>query len=102
MYMNASSPSTDDNVIQGTILIVDDMPSNLILLSRILSGSGFGVQQADNGATAIDIALGSIPDMILLDISMPVMDGFETCEKLKADDRTSSIPVIFISALWVN
>ena len=97
--MNASSHSTDNDLIQGTILIVDDMPSNLTLLSRILSGSGFEVRQADNGATAIDIALETIPDMILLDISMPVMDGFETCEKLKADDRTSSIPVIFISAL---
>ena len=87
------------DTIPGTILIVDDTPSNLTLLSRILSGSGYVIQLADNGATAIDMALEIIPDLILLDISMPVMDGYETCEKLKADERTSNIPVIFISAL---
>jgi DNA-binding response OmpR family regulator len=86
-------------VIQGTILIVDYIPSNLDLLSRILSSSGFKVQLAEDGATAIDMAQETIPDMILLDISMPVMDGFETCEKLKADDRTNTIPIIFITAL---
>jgi two-component system cell cycle response regulator len=95
--MENSSPITD--IVQGTILVVDDTPSNLTLLSRILSGSGYIVQLADNGLTAIDMALDMIPDMILLDVSMPVMDGYETCEKLKADDRTSNIRVIFISAL---
>ena len=97
--MDELSSATDAGTVQGTILVVDDVPSNLTLLSRILSGSGFEVQLADNGTTAIDMALETIPDMILLDISMPVMDGFETCEKLKADDRTNNIPVIFISAL---
>jgi two-component system cell cycle response regulator len=92
------SPVVPDT-FQGTILIVDDTPSNLTLLSRILSSSGYTIQLADNGATAIDMASEIIPDLILLDISMPVMDGYETCEKLKADDRTSNIPVIFISAL---
>jgi len=91
--------SSIPDIVQGTILVVDDTPSNLTLLSRILSGSGYIVQLADNGLTAIDMALDMIPDMILLDVSMPVMDGYETCEKLKADDRTSNIPVIFISAL---
>lgn len=88
-----------DEPIQGTILVVDDSPSNLTLLSRILSNSGYKVQLADNGQKAIDLALEISPDMILLDINMPVMDGYETCEKLKADQRTSDIPVIFISAL---
>jgi len=95
--MKNSSSMTD--TVQGTILVVDDTPSNLTLLSRILSSSGFIVQLADNGATAIDMALEIIPDLILLDVNMPVMDGYETCEKLKADDRTNNIPVIFISAL---
>ena len=87
------------NGVQGRILVVDDTPNNLILLSRILSNSGYIVQLADNGATAIDMAMETIPDMILLDINMPVMDGYETCEKLKADASTRNIPVIFISAL---
>jgi two-component system cell cycle response regulator len=95
--MKDSAAETD--AAQGKILVVDDMPSNLTLLSRILSGSGYTVQLADNGKNAIDIALDTAPDLILLDISMPVMDGYETCERLKADDRTSNIPVIFISAL---
>lgn len=97
--MNDSPPTTSTTLIQGTILVVDDTPSNLMLLSRILTSNGFVVQLADNGATAVDMAQETIPDMILLDISMPVMDGFETCEKLKADERTNNIPVIFISAL---
>jgi diguanylate cyclase (GGDEF)-like protein/PAS domain S-box-containing protein len=97
--MNSSSPSNDNDVIQGAILVVDDTPSNLTLLSRILSSSGYKVQMAEDGATAINMAHEKIPDMILLDVSMPVMDGFETCEKLKADDRTNNIPIIFISAL---
>jgi len=71
----------------------------LTLLSRILTSNGFVVQLADNGATAIEMAQETIPDMILLDVSMPVMDGFETCEKLKSDERINNIPVIFISAL---
>ena len=93
-----NSPPMPDTA-QGTILVVDDTPDNLTLLSRILSSNGYTVQLADNGAIAINMALEIIPDLILLDISMPVMDGFEACEKLKADARTSNIPVIFISAL---
>ena len=57
------------------------------------------VHLADNGETAMAMAIETIPDLILLDIHMPVMDGYETCERLKADDRTNHIPVIFISAL---
>jgi diguanylate cyclase (GGDEF)-like protein/PAS domain S-box-containing protein len=85
--------------LQGSILIVDDYPANLTLLSRILSSNGYSVQLAESGKCAIDLALKIVPDLILLDVSMPEMDGFETCEKLKADGRTSHIPVIFISAL---
>lgn len=88
-----------DEPLRGTILVVDDTPSNLTLLSRILVKSEYKVQLADNGQKAIDLALEIYPDMILLDINMPGMDGYETCEKLKADPRTCDIPVIFISAL---
>lgn len=97
--MHESSRLSDKDVVQGTILVVDDTQANLTLLSRLLSSSGFYVLLADNGATALEIAQVEIPDMILLDVSMPVMDGFETCERMKADERTNHIPVIFISAL---
>lgn len=97
--MNVSPTTTDVGTIQGTVLVVDDTPSNLTLLSRILSNGGFEVRLADNGETAIEVALEAIPDLILLDVNMPVMDGYETCKKLKADSRTNNIPVIFISAL---
>ena len=97
--MNNLSPSRKNDVFQGTILVVDDTPSNLTLLSRILSSRGFRILLADNGLAAIQIALETIPDIILLDINMPEMDGYETCEKLKEDNRTNHIPVIFISSL---
>ena len=82
-----------------TILVVDDTPENVTLLSRILKLSGYDVDVADNGAQAIESAKMRPPDLILLDINMPVMDGFEACARLNADERTRGIPVIFISAL---
>ncbi len=85
--------------LEGTILIVDDMAENVTLLSRILANQGYTVQTADHGAQAIEYARTASPDLILLDINMPGMDGFETCVRLKQDERTRDIPVIFISAL---
>jgi|SRR5271157_1053944 len=82
----------------GSILIVDDTPDNLALLSRILTQRGYQVRAFDNGAQAIQSAQSTPPDLILLDVSMPVLDGFETCARLKRDERTREIPVIFISA----
>lgn len=82
----------------GSILIVDDTPDNLALLSRILADRGYQVRAIDNGPQAIQSAQAAPPDLILLDVSMPVMDGFETCARLKQDERTREIPVIFISA----
>ena len=82
-----------------TVLVVDDAPENITLLSRILKMSGYHVEVADNGASAVDVAKTLRPDLILLDVNMPVMDGFETCARLKEDERTRDIPVIFISAL---
>ncbi len=83
----------------ATVLVVDDAPENTALLSRILKKSGYHIQVADNGSQAIDIAKAVLPDIILLDVNMPVMDGFEACTLLKEDDRTCEIPIIFISAL---
>jgi two-component system sensor histidine kinase/response regulator len=80
------------------VLIVDDIPSNLNFLSEVLHLEGIGVVIATNGADAIDIAKYKHPDLILLDIAMPMMDGFEVCAELKKDKDTSDIPVIFLTA----
>src|SRR5512140_459345 len=83
----------------ATILVVDDSAENLTLLSRILKMSGYGVEIANNGMDAVKLAHECPPDLILMDINMPDMDGFETSERLKAEAQTRDIPVIFISAL---
>jgi two-component system cell cycle response regulator len=85
--------------LEGTILVVDDMPENVNLLSRILMHQGYTVNTAEDGFKAIESAQEFSPDLILLDINMPTMDGYETCKRLKQDERTIDIPVIFISAL---
>lgn len=84
---------------QGTVLIVDDVPENLRLLSAALSKHGFEVPSAINGALALSAARELMPDLILLDIMMPGMDGYEVCTRLKADTVTRDIPVIFVSAV---
>ena len=81
------------------ILIVDDEPKNLQVLVDILSQQGYEVMPAINGAIAIHAIQKSRPDLILLDVLMPEMNGFEVCEKLKADEHTRDIPIIFISVL---
>jgi two-component system sensor histidine kinase/response regulator len=83
----------------GNILIVDDTPANLRLLVRMLSEHGFKVRAVLSGQQAITAAQAAPPDLILLDIRMPEMDGYEACRLLKADERTREIPVLFISAL---
>jgi signal transduction histidine kinase len=82
-----------------SILVVDDTPANLKLLSDMLKGRGCKVRPAPDGETGLRAAQASPPDLILLDITMPGMDGFEVCERLKADERLRDIPVLFISAL---
>lgn len=84
---------------QSNILIVDDTPANLRLLSQILTKGGHKVRAALNGAHALTSVQAVPPDLILLDIRMPEMDGYEVCQRLKADERTANIPVLFISAL---
>ena len=83
----------------GDILVVDDIQENLSLLVGILTRNGFKVRPADDGAFALNSAQISPPDLILLDINMPKLNGYMICESLKADPRTRHIPVIFISAL---
>ncbi|OQX22543.1 MAG: hypothetical protein BWK80_30195 [Desulfobacteraceae bacterium IS3] len=82
-----------------TILVADDTRANLRLLTDILLKAGYRVLPVMNGAASLDAARTQHPDMILLDIMMPDISGFEVCEQLKSDDRTRDIPVIFISAL---
>ena len=82
-----------------TILVVDDRADNTELLSIMLTLQGYEVEQSNRGIKAIEIAKARPPDLILLDVSMPEMDGFEACQRLKADPDTIDIPVIFISAL---
>ncbi len=81
------------------VLIVDDIEDNILIVSSIISSDKVSVLEANDGATAIEIAKQELPDLILLDISMPVMDGFQACEKLKAMPETKDIPVIFLTAL---
>lgn len=81
------------------ILVIDDSPTNLSLLTQMLSEQGYNVRVAPNGKLALQSASATPPDLVLLDIMMPSMDGYEICEQLKADERTRDIPVIFLSGL---
>jgi len=85
--------------IADEILIVDDTPANLKLLSQILLAEGYRVRVAVNGNQALGSIDISLPNLILLDIKMPGINGFEVCHQLKANPKTANIPVIFISAL---
>jgi len=84
---------------EAKILIVDDKPENLRLLTAILKKAGYIVRQLRSGKRVMASVLDAPPDLILLDIMMPEMDGYEVCRGLKAEERTRDIPVIFISAL---
>lgn len=84
---------------KGDILIVDDVPENLQLLFEILNEEGHEVRRVLNGKQALKAIEIDPPDLILLDIKMPIMDGYEVCTHLKADPKTTHIPVIFLSAL---
>jgi putative two-component system response regulator len=84
---------------KATIMLVDDTPANLKLLEQLLKKEGCRVMQFPNGRTALGALARKQPDLILLDIMMPEMDGFEVCARLKENEATRDIPVIFISAL---
>ncbi|GAB5493979.1 MAG: hybrid sensor histidine kinase/response regulator [Phototrophicaceae bacterium] len=83
----------------ASILIVDDEPNNLKVLHNLLTQNDYDVRAARDGKTAIEAARATHPDLILLDIKMPNMDGYEACQILKQDEDLADIPVIFISAL---
>ncbi len=87
------------NVPKPLILIVDDTPQNIQVLGRILYDNGYNVSIASSGSGALQSVKNKIPDLILLDIQMPGMDGFEVCTQLKNCNETKDIPVIFLTAL---
>ena len=87
-----------DFVDKPTVLVVDDTPDNLTLITNLLKDR-YRTKIATNGEKALKVAVtGTPPDLVLLDIMMPVMDGYEACRRLKADRKTSGIPVIFLTA----
>ena len=91
--------SREPNTSSNDVLIVDDEIPNLQLLSELLGREGYQVRPANNPQLAIDSALAQPPTLILLDVRMAAMDGFEVCRRLKQDERTRDIPIIFVSAL---
>jgi class 3 adenylate cyclase len=105
MSQTSVSCSTTEPTVQpgkgpkGDILVVDDVPANLNLLSNMLRAQGYKTRSVINGQMALMAARAAPPDLILLDINMPDMNGYEVCERLKADEPTRGVPIIFISAL---
>lgn len=81
------------------ILLVDDTTANLQLLTNLLTSHGYTVHPASDGELALEFVRSTLPNLILLDIRMPGMDGYEVCRRLKADEKTRNVPIIFISAL---
>jgi PleD family two-component response regulator len=94
---NGSSDTQGD--LLGDLLIVDDLADNLRVLSNTLMNQGYRVRCVRNGQMALVGVRANPPDVILLDIRMPEMDGYEVCRQLKADPQTCEIPIIFLSAL---
>jgi sigma-B regulation protein RsbU (phosphoserine phosphatase) len=97
--MNTDHMMNDDHIQKESILMVDDNPTNLQVLFKTLEGMGCRMLVAKDGQTALTIAGKKFPDLILLDIMMPGMDGYEVCRRLKSQRSTQHIPVIFLSAL---
>lgn len=88
-----------DSSLKNTILIVDDTPTNLEVLHEVLNNHGYEVLVAVDGESALNQAAYARPDIILLDVMMPGVDGFETCRRLKENEATQKIPVMFMTAL---
>jgi two-component system sensor histidine kinase/response regulator len=101
-FIKPSRRTIVDDLVEeplSDILIVDDKPDNLRLLWQMLTERGYQVRAVPNGARALEAAWAEVPDLVLLDVVMPEMDGYEVCRRLKADERTRDVPVLFLSAL---
>ena len=81
------------------ILVVDDAELNVVLLEKKLENQGFATIRALSGAAGLAAAQNRLPELILLDVMMPGMDGFEVCRRLRADPRTTAIPIVLLTAL---
>ncbi len=88
----------EERLREATVLVVDDIATNIKVIAGMLAEDGYGVKVAISGKKALEIIPVHRPDLILLDIMMPEMDGFEVCRRLKADPATADIPVIFLTA----
>jgi len=80
------------------ILVVDDEPDVVMFIARALNSEGFDVMSAYDGISALDIAENESPDLVILDIMMPMMSGYEVCEQLKANPQTKHIPIVCVSS----
>lgn len=98
-FNTLSATGNSSDLQQPKILVVDDHPASRMTAAALLAVEGYEVLEAENGATALEKVLETKPDVILLDVMMPGMDGFEVCRLLKQDEQTRLIPVIFITAL---
>ncbi len=87
-----------DNITEWNILLVDDEPDNIEVVAESLEFYGMSVRTAENGRIALEALMDWLPDLILMDLSMPVMDGWETLRALRADPQTQTIPVLAFSA----
>ena len=85
--------------MSGEVFLVDDNPNNLDLLAGLLREHGFRVRMVNDGRRALEMIRARLPELVLLDITMPNMDGYEVCRQLKADPLTAAVPVLFVSAL---
>lgn len=92
------TPPPEISASAPTVLIVDDTPANLAVLVDHLEGTGARVVVAQDGEEALERAALVLPDLVLMDVRMPGLDGYETCRRLKASGRTADTPVIFMSA----
>ena len=90
---------TESSQSKGNILLIDDLVNNLQLLSDLLTQLGYRVRSVTSGRMALKTLRVKQPDLILLDIKMPEMDGYQVCEAIKKDEALRNIPIIFISAL---
>jgi CheY-like chemotaxis protein len=95
----AQSGPAGDVKPKSNLMVVDDQPANLKLLEDLLTQQGHTVRSFPRGRLALEAAARHLPDLILLDINMPEMDGYEVCKRLKAEEKLSHIPVLFLSAL---
>ncbi|HEY8693473.1 MAG TPA: response regulator [Chloroflexota bacterium] len=90
--------STADGKPAAKILVVDDTPSNVKVLRTLLAVRGYTVITAENGQDALDKAASEPPELILMDVVMPVMDGYEACRRLRALPATKDVPIVMVTA----